>query len=341
VVLDWLRAFQDAGHVVVLIVGDYTARIGDPSGHSAERPVLTEEEIDANAHTFQKQAFKVLDPERTEVRRNSEWLSMSSDDLFRLVRRFTVARLLEREEFSRRMDAGEPISALELLYPVLQGYDSVAVETDVEIGGSDQKFNLLFGRDVQEAFGKPAQSILTLPILPGTDGKRRMSKSLGNYVGLTDPPEEMFGKLMSIPDEAMVEYYRLLLRAKLDPEAHPAEAKRELARRLVKRFWGEDAAVAAEERFDHLHVRRQLPDDVLEVVVAPSGPNGTIHLPAALADGFGLTRTEARRLIDQGGVRIGGQVVEPGRLDLPATELDGEVLQVGKRRHARVRVTGG
>ncbi len=218
VVLDELRAFQDAGHLVVLIIGDYTARVGDPSGRVAERPVLTEEQIAANAQTFQEQAFKVLDPERTEVRRNSEWLAMGSDELFGLVRRFTVARLLEREEFSRRMQAGEPISILELLYPVLQGYDSVAVEADVEVGGTDQKFNLLFGRDVQEAFGQPAQSILTMPILPGTDGVRRMSKSFGNYVGVTDAPEEMFGKLMSVPDTAMGEYYRLLLGAELDPE---------------------------------------------------------------------------------------------------------------------------
>ena len=340
VVLDKLRAFQDAGHVVVLIIGDYTARVGDPSGRAAERPLLTEEQIAANAQTFQEQAFKVLDPERTEVRRNSEWLAMGSDELFRLVRRFTVARLLEREEFSRRMEAGEAISILELLYPVLQGYDSVAVEADVEVGGTDQTFNLLFGRDVQEAFGKPAQSILTMPILPGTDGVRRMSKSLGNYVGVTDAPEEMFGKLMSVPDAAMGDYYRLLLGAELDSARHPGEAKRELARRLVERFHGADAAAASEERFDQLHVRREVPDEVAEAAVEASGPNGTVHLPALLAEQFGLSRSEARRLIDQGGVRIGGRVLDAGRLDVPAAELDGEVLQVGKRRHKRLRVAG-
>jgi tyrosyl-tRNA synthetase len=338
VVLDRLRAFQDEGHVVVLIIGDYTARVGDPSGRAAERPVLTDEQIDANARTFQEQAFKALDRERTEVRRNSEWLALSSDELFRLVRRFTVARLLEREEFSRRMEAGEPISVLELLYPVLQGYDSVAVEADVELGGTDQKFNLLFGRDVQEAFDQPPQSILTMPILPGTDGVRRMSKSLGNYVGVTDAAEDMFGKLMSVPDSAMAEYYRLLLREELDPGAHPGEAKRELARRLVERFHGANAAAAAEDRFDQLHVRGEVPEDVGEAVVEASGPNGSVHLPAVLADQFGLSRSEARRLIDQGGVRVGGQVLEPGRLDLPAAEVDGQVLQVGKRRHRRVRV---
>jgi tyrosyl-tRNA synthetase len=338
VVLDKLRAFQDAGHLVVLIIGDYTARVGDPSGRAAERPVLTEKQIAANAQTFQEQAFRVLDPDRTEVRRNSEWLEMGSDELFRLVRRFTVARLLEREEFSRRMEAGEPISILELLYPVLQGYDSVAVEADVEVGGTDQKFNLLFGRDVQDAFGQSAQSILTMPILPGTDGVRRMSKSLGNYVGVTDAPEDMFGKLMSVPDAAMGEYYRLLLGAQLDPDRHPGEAKRELARRLVERFHGADAAAASEERFDQLHVRREVPDEIGEAVVEASGPNGSVHLPALLAKHFGLSRSEARRLIDQGGVRIGGRVLDAGRLDVPAAELDGEVLQVGKRRHKRLRV---
>ncbi len=338
VVLDKLRAFQDAGHVVVLIIGDYTARVGDPSGRVAERPVLTEEQIDANARTFQEQAFKVLDREQSEVRRNSEWLALPTDELFGLIRRFTVARLLEREEFSRRMEAGEPISILELVYPVLQGYDSVAVEADVELGGTDQKFNLLFGRDVQEAFDRSPQSILTMPILPGTDGVRRMSKSLGNYVGVTDAPEDMFGKLMSVPDAAMGEYYRLLLGTEPDPDTHPGEAKRELARRLVERFHDADAAVAAEDRFDQLHVRGEVPEDVAEAVVEASGPNGSVHLPALMAEHFGLSRSEARRLIDQGGVRIGGQVLEPGRLDLPASELDGQVLQVGKRRHRRLRV---
>jgi tyrosyl-tRNA synthetase len=254
------------------------------------------------------------------------------------VRRFTVARLLERDEFSRRMEAGQPISILELLYPVLQGYDSVAVEADVEIGGTDQKFNLLFGRDVQEALGQSAQSILTLPILPGTDGVRRMSKSLGNYVGITQAPEEMFGKLMSVPDEAMGEYYRLLVAGEADPDRHPAEAKRELARRIVERFHGAQEATAAEERFDQLHVRHEVPEDVVEAVIEPSGPNGSVHLPAVLAEQFGISRSEARRLIEQGGVRIGGRAVGADKLDLPASELDGEVLQVGRRRHARLRV---
>jgi tyrosyl-tRNA synthetase len=335
VVLTKLRQFQDAGHVVVLIIGDYTARVGDPSGRAMERPVLSDEEIDAHARTFQEQASTVLDPERTEVRRNGEWLDMSSDDLFRLARRFTVARLLEREEFSRRMERSEPISVLELLYPILQGYDSVAVKADVEIGGTDQKFNLLFGRDVQESFEAPPQSILTMPILPGTDGVLRMSKSLGNYVGVTDPPEEMFGKLMSIPDDVMGEYYRLLLYEPLDPDRHPGEAKRELGRRLVARFHGEDAAREAEARFDQVHVRREVPEDV-GVVRAEPGADGEVHVPALIATAFGVSTSEARRLLRQGGVKVDGEALDGDRLDVPIEALDGKVLQVGKRRFVRV-----
>jgi tyrosyl-tRNA synthetase len=208
------------------------------------------------------------------------------------------------------------------------------------VGGTDQKFNLLFARDVQESFGQAPQCILTTPILPGTDGVRRMGKSLQNYVGVTDPPGEMFGKLMSIPDDVMEAYYRLLLRLELDRDRHPAEAKRELARRLVERFHDADAAAAAEERFDQVHVRGEVPEDIGEAVIEPSGPNGSVHLPAVVAEQFGLSRSEARRLIEQGGVRIGGSVVAADRLDVPASELDGEVLQVGKRRHARLRVPG-
>jgi tyrosyl-tRNA synthetase len=260
---------------------------------------------------------------------------MSSDELFGLARRFTVARLLEREEFSRRMERAEPISVLELLYPILQGYDSVAVKADVEIGGTDQKFNLLFGRDVQESFGVAPQSILTMPILPGTDGVRRMSKSLGNYVGVTDPPEEMFGKLMSIPDDAMGEYYRLLLYESLDADRHPGEAKRELARRLVARFHGEEAARDAEARFDQVHVRHEVPEDVRVVRMEP-GAEGEVHLPAVIASAFGVSSSEARRLLSQGGVKIDGRALDGGQLDLPMAELDGKVLQVGKRRFARV-----
>jgi tyrosyl-tRNA synthetase len=334
VVLNKLREFQDAGHVVVLIVGDFTARVGDPSGQSAERPVLTPNEIDSNATTFQEQAFKVLDPQRTEVRRNAEWLDMGTEELFGLLRRFTIARLLERDDFQKRMEAGRPISALELLYPVLQGFDSVAVEADVELGGTDQKFNLLFARDVQDALGRAAQSVVTMPILPGTDGTQRMSKSLGNYIGVTDPPEEMFGKLMSVPDEAMGEYWRLLL-GEEQPAGHPAEAKRELGRRLVERFHGPEAPARAEERFDQVHVRGELPADV-PVAEPRVGPDGEVHIPQLIATEFGTSTSEARRLLSQGGVRLDGEVLDPDRLDVPAAELSGKVLQVGKRRFVRI-----
>ena len=335
VVLRKLRAFQDAGHTVVLIVGDYTARIGDPSGRSDERPVLSAEEIEANAATYQEQAFKILDRDRVEVRYNSEWLAMPSDELFGLMRRFTVARLLERDDFTKRMAAAEPISALELLYPILQGYDSVAVEADVEIGGTDQTFNLLFGRDVQSSFGVPAQSVLTMPLLIGTDGARKMSKSFGNYVGVTEAPDEMFGKLMSIPDEALGQYYLLLLDADHDDSRHPGEAKRELARRIVDAFHGEGEGAGAEARFDRVHVHRELPDEIEEGLFA-AGDDGNVHLPALLAEQFGLSRSEARRLVEQGGVRIGGDAVAPGTLDVPGEALDGVIVQVGKRRFKRL-----
>ena len=337
VVLEKLRQFQAAGHVVVLIIGDYTARVGDPSGRSKERPQLSPEQIEDNAATFTEQAFKVLDRERTEVRFNSEWLEMPSLELFELARRFTVARLLERDDFSKRMAAAEPISALELLYPILQGYDSVAVEADIELGGTDQKFNLLFGRDVQDAYGRPAQSILTMPILPGTDGKRRMSKSLDNYIGVSEPPAEMFGKLMSIPDEAMGAYWTLLLGEELDADRHPGEAKRELARRLVDRFGGAGAGERAEARFDEVHVRREVPEDI-ETVQLPAGE--TVHLPAVIAEAFATSGSEARRLIAQGAVRIDGEGVAADTLDLPAERLTGRVLQVGRRRFARLAASG-
>jgi tyrosyl-tRNA synthetase len=335
VVLSRLRAFQDAGHTVVLIVGDFTARVGDPSGRDATRPVLSPEEVARNALTYQEQAFTLLDRERTEVRRNSEWLEMASRDLFDLLRRFTVARLLEREDFTRRIEAAQPISVLELLYPVLQGYDSVAVRADVELGATDQRFNLLFARDVQESFEMSAQSIVTMPILVGTDGTRKMSKTYGNHVGVTDPPEEMFGKLMSIPDDAMPDYWLLLLGEELDRDRHPGEAKRALAGRLVDRFHGAGAGAASEDRFDRVHVRGEVPDDI-PVVEAAAGPNGEVHLPALLAGEFGLSTSEARRLIRQGGVRLDGEVVDPEGLDLAAGELRGNVLQVGKRRFVRI-----
>jgi tyrosyl-tRNA synthetase len=340
VVLEKLAEFQRAGHLVVLIIGDFTARVGDPSGRSATRPVPSAEEIEANAATYQEQAFKILSRERTEVRRNSEWLRMEPEALLGLLAQTTVARLLERDDFQKRMAAAQPIAALELLYPLLQGYDSVAVEADVELGGTDQKFNLLFGRDVQTAYGQAPQSIMTLPILVGTDGVQKMSKSLGNYVGVTDPPEEMFGKLMSIPDEAMGEYYRLLLGGE-QPDAPPNEAKRELGRRIVDRFHGEGAGARAEEHFNRVHVQHAPPEEMPEVDLGEyrADGNGLVHLPRLIAGAFDLSSSEGRRLLQQGGVKLDGEPVAAEPLDREVDSLDGRVLQVGKRRFCRLRAT--
>jgi tyrosyl-tRNA synthetase len=334
VVLQKLREFQDLGHTVVLIIGDYTARVGDPSGRSAVRPHLDPEQIERNAETYRRQALKVLDPERTELRRNGEWLDMAMEDLFALARTATVAQLLERDDFSKRLAAGDPISILELLYPLLQGYDSVAVRADVELGGTDQKFNLLLGREVQSAYGVAPQAIVTMPILPGTDGVRRMSKSLANYVGVTEPPKEIFGKLMRVPDAAMPLYYELLLGTPPDPSAEPVVQKRRLARDLTARFHDPEAAAGAEARFDRLHVERRAPSDVEEATLPAEDP---VHLPALIADGFGVSRGQARRLIAQGGVRLDGTVLAADELDVPAARLDGALIQVGKRRFRRLR----
>jgi tyrosyl-tRNA synthetase len=342
VILTKLAQFQEAGQTVVLIIGDFTARVGDPSGRDTQRPILTPEEIDANAKTFQEQAFKVLDRDRTELRFNGEWLDMTAQELFQLLGKVTVARLLERDDFSTRMKADQPISALELLYPVLQGYDSVAVRSDVEVGGTDQKFNLLFARDIQRAYGVREQSIITMPILPGTDGRQRMSKSLGNYVAVTEPPDEMFGKLMSVPDEAMGLYYELLLGEK-QPSGHPAEAKRALARRIVGRFHGAGAAEEAESQFNRVHVEHGIPDEMPELDLSSesasrlfSAGNGEVHLPLLISSAFEMSTSEARRLLSQGAVKLDGEALDGERLDLPARELSGKILQVGRRRFLRL-----
>jgi tyrosyl-tRNA synthetase len=333
VVLRKLREFQELGHTVVLIIGDYTGRVGDPSGRSAQRPFVEGEEIDRNAETYQQQAFKVLDRDRTEVRRNGEWLDMAMEELFRLARHATVAQVLERDDFANRYRAGEPIAILELLYPLLQGYDSVAIESDVELGGTDQKFNLLLAREILRAYGLEPQSILTMPILPGIDGVQKMSKSLGNYVGVDDPPEEMFGKLMRVPDDAMPLYYDLLLDE--EPQSDPREAKRHMALKLTERYHCTEAAAEARDRFDTLHVRRELPDDIEEFPFSPE--NGEVHLPAVMAEAFGLSRSEARRLLTQGGVKLDGDELDGATLDMPADRLDGAVLQVGRRRFKKLR----
>jgi tyrosyl-tRNA synthetase len=338
VVLQKLREFQDLGHTVVLIIGDYTARVGDPSGRSTLRPVLSAEEIEANARTYQEQALKVLDEQTLEVRFNGEWLDMSMEELFALTRTTTVGQLLERDDFSKRYASREPISVLELLYPLLQGYDSVAVRADVELGGTDQKFNLLLGRNIQRAYQQPEQVIMTLPLLTGINGERKMSKSYGNHIGVADAPEEIYGRTLSIPDTALPDWYALLLGTAPDPELTPRDAKRSLARALVERFYDADAARAAEESFDRLHIRHELPDDV--PVVSWELDGGSVHLPALLARAFSVSTSEARRGLAQGAVRVDGEPVAGDVLDVPAGELDGRVLQLGKRRFARVEIVG-
>jgi tyrosyl-tRNA synthetase len=338
VVLTKLREFQDAGHVVVLIVGDYTARVGDPSGRSAARPILSGAEIDANAETYRRQAAKVLlmDDERFELRHNSEWLDMRAEDLFRLARHPTVAQLLARDDFAKRFKGDEPISLLELLYPVLQGYDSVAVRADVELGGTDQTFNLLMGRQIQQAYGQPPQSVLTVPLLTGIDGEQKMSKSFGNAIGVTEPPQDMYGKTLSIPDELLGEWYSLLLGEELPQELLPRDAKHALAQALVTRFHSASAAADAEAWFKRVIIEHELPDEIEEATV--QAQNGTVHLPAVIADVFGRSRSEARRMLAQGGVKLDGEPVGGGVLDVPSTDVDGRVLQLGKRHFRRLRV---
>jgi tyrosyl-tRNA synthetase len=331
VVLRRLRAFQDAGHIAVLIVGDYTARIGDPSGRSKERPVLPDDVLDRNATLFAEQAYRILDRERTEIRFNGEWLGkLDYAELVRLTRTGTVAQLLERNDFHERFEDGEPISVSELLYPFAQGYDSVAVEADVEVGGTDQLYNLLMGRDVMTSYGLEPQSVITYELLVGTDGVEKMSKSVGNYVGIDEPPEEQFGKAMSIPDSALDQWWRLALDTD-PPEAEPMEAKLALARGIVELYHGQDAAERAEEHFTRVVRRREAPKGVPE---APLPAGDPVHLPRLLASCFGLSTSEARRLLAQRGVKVDGEVVD--ELDLPRARLEGALVQAGKRRFVRL-----
>jgi tyrosyl-tRNA synthetase len=335
VVLRKLREFQDRGHVVVLIIGDYTARVGDPSGRSSTRPVLSGEEIDANARTYVEQAATVLDPDRIELRHNSEWLDMRMEELFALTRTTTVAQLLERDDFAKRYAAREPISILELLYPLMQAYDSVAVRSDVELGGTDQKFNLLLGRDVQRAYGIDEQVALTMPILAGLDGVRKMSKSLGNHVGVSDRPQEMYGKTLSLPDDAMTGWYTLLLGEPALTELSARDAKHALARRLVERFHSPGAADAAAEHFDRVFVQHALPEEIEDADF--SATDGVVHVPALIADVLGRTRSDARRMLAQGAVKLDGEPLGTEDLDLAPARLDGAILQVGKRQFRRLR----
>jgi len=336
VVLRKLREFQDRGHVIVLIIGDYTARVGDPSGRSSTRPALSGEQIDVNARTYVEQAATVLDRDRIELRHNSEWLDMRMEELFSLMRTTTVAQLLERDDFARRYVAREPISLLELLYPMMQAFDSVAVRADVELGGTDQKFNLLLGRDVQRAYGVEEQVALTMPILVGLDGQRKMSKSLGNQIGVSDPPAEMYGKTLSLPDDAMASWYELLLGEQMPDGVSARDAKHELARRLVERFHSAEAARAAAEHFERVFVDKGLPAEIEEAVV-PISDGETVHMPALIADLLGGSRSQARRMLSQGAVKLDGEPLGDEDLDLGRERLDGAILQLGKRRFRRLR----
>src|SRR5579859_3602007 len=330
--LQRMRAFQDEGHKGVLIVGDYTTRIGDPSGRSAERPILSDEEIDSNAQLYLEQAKTILreDPELLEVRYNGEWLSkLSYADVVRLGRIVTVARMLERDDFDKRYRAGEPISISELLYPLMQAYDSVAIEADVELGGTDQLYNLLAGREVMQAYGLDPQVVLTTPLLLSWDGEK-MSSSVGNNIPLTAAPEEMFGRTMRIPDAQLEEWWKLVAEQPV-PDGDPMQAKLALARWIVARSHGEDAARAAEEHFARVVQRGEVPTGVPEHPLPAGDP---VHLPALLAEAFGLSTSEARRLISQGGVKLDGDAVS--ELDLPRARLGGVVLQAGKRRFVRL-----
>ncbi|MDP2710064.1 MAG: tyrosine--tRNA ligase [Solirubrobacteraceae bacterium] len=335
VVLRKLREFQDRGHVVVLIIGDYTARVGDPSGRSSTRPQLSGAEIDANARTYVDQAAKVLDRDRIELRHNSEWLNMSMEGLFALTRTTTVAQLLERDDFAKRYAGREPISLLELLYPMMQAYDSVAVRADVELGGTDQKFNLLLGRDVQRAYGIDEQVVLTMPILPGVDGERKMSKSLGNQIGVTEPAQEIYGRTLRLPDAAMASWYELLLGEPLPVELTPRDAKHALAHRLVERLHSAGAAVAAAAHFDRVFVQGDLPEQIEEASF--DVVDGTVHVPALIAASFGGSRSDARRKLAAGAIKLDGVLLRPDDLDLAPERLDGAIVQVGKRQFRRLR----
>jgi len=329
--LQRMRAFQDEGHTGVLIIGDYTTRIGDPSGRSAERPVLTDEEIDTNARTYLDQAMVILDPERTEVRYNGEWLAkLTYAEVVRLARTLTVARLLERDDFAKRMAAQAPISVSELLYPLMQGFDSVAVEADVELGGTDQLYNLLAGRDVMEAYGLDPQVVLTTPLLVSWDGKK-MSSSEGNNIPLTMDPEEQFGRAMRIPDELLPEWYRLVMEQQ-PPTGDPLEAKLDLARFIVRRSHGEEGVRRGEDHFTRVVREGRAPDEA-EIPTA-SVDGGSVYLPQLLSDQFGQSNSHWRRVIEQGGVKIDGEPVS--ELELPAERLAGSVIQAGKRQFLKV-----
>ncbi len=344
-----LREFQDLGHTVVLLIGDFTAQIGDPSMKSATRPQLTEDEVKENAATYTSQAFKILDEERTIIDRNGRWFSaMNFGDIIKLASKFTVARLLERDDFAKRYRENSPISLHEFLYPVMQAYDSVMLKSDVEMGGTDQTFNMLAGRDLQRAHGQESQVVLTMPILEGTDGVQKMSKSLGNHIGLTDEPAEIFGKVMSIPDSIMIKYFKLatslspeeideIERGLKDESLHPATVKRRLASLIVTAYHNDRQAKAAEKEFDAVFKMGDLPSDLDEVIlpneVLKDGKVWIIKLITHL--GFASSNGEARRLIEQGGVSVNQEAILS--VDAEICITDGDIIRVGKRRFAKLK----
>lgn len=345
-----LRQFQDLGHEVTLIIGDGTALIGDPSGRNTTRPQLSRDQVKANAQTYVDQAFKVLDPEKTTLRYNSEWiLDLNMEELLKLLSNFTVARILERDDFHNRYTSGQPISLHEFLYPVMQAYDSVVINADVELGGTDQLFNLLAGRELMEKMGMEPQVCLTLPLLEGTDGVKKMSKSYGNYIGLTDEPNDMFGKVMSIPDELMVKYYRLastMSVADIDAieeglaqgSLHPNRVKRDLAQNIVSAYYDEAVAREAEAAFDRVFKNHDMPDEIddFEADLTPND-EGLVYLAKIIHDA-GMTQSvgDARRMIDGGGVRIDGEPVPAKQYNIAPEAIKGHVVQVGKRKYARI-----
>lgn len=344
VLINKLREFQRLGHHVIFLIGDFTGMIGDPAGRSATRPPLTREEVKANAATYQRQIFRILDPDKTEIAFNSSWMDkMTAADLIRLASSHTVARMLERDDFEKRYKSGRPIAVHEFLYPLVQGYDSVALKADVELGGSDQKFNLLMGRQLQQAAGEPPQVILTVPLLEGTDGAQKMSKSLGNYIGIDEPAHEMFGKIMSISDALMWRYFDLLSFRSLAEIAvfrrgvaqgdNPRDIKFKLAREIVARFHGQDAAKAAEADFIKRFSNNALPDNIAEIEIKVDN-NGLPLANSLKAAGLVTSTSEAHRLARQGAVRIEGQRVADGRQVLPPGFS--AVIQIGKRKFARL-----
>jgi tyrosyl-tRNA synthetase len=350
VVLSKLRQFQDLGHKAILIIGDYTARIGDPSGRSTLRPRLSSEAIDKNAETYTKQAFKILDSKKTEVVKNSEWLKpLKLKDILNLTSRFTVARMLERDDFKKRFQGNISIAIMEFLYPIMQAYDSVAIKADIELGGTDQRFNLLMGRELQKEFKQRPQVAITMPILVGTDGVEKMSKSLGNYIGVTEPPEEIFGKIMSIQDGIMIDYYKLVTRLNIteigeiedsinSKSVNPVLAKRRLARLIIEGLYSRDDAVVAEKSFDNIFKEKLAPDKIEEYILAQDDiKEGKVWVVRVLVESrLASSNGEARRLISQGAVKLGSKKIEDPNLELELEKINNKIIQKGKRYFRKI-----